>query len=169
MMLKEGMEKIKTPLDSTCPISHIWEQIQQGQALATAAGQPFTKPQLINMAYHAIFILGLVTEAYRDWKCTPVATQTWVNLKIHFNCAHQEILELQQATQQAAGYIANNIFHTTHPQTFKSNFVAEALVNLAQATEADHTTVSSLATANMQLTTEVANLTTKTHPIFMDT
>eukprot|EP00957_Ditylum_brightwellii_P010021 756374-Ditylum_brightwellii.AAC.1 len=63
-ILEEGMEKIKTPLNSTCPISHIWEQIQQRQALATAACQPFTKPQLINMAYHAIFVLGFTTETY---------------------------------------------------------------------------------------------------------
>eukprot|EP00957_Ditylum_brightwellii_P012638 955255-Ditylum_brightwellii.AAC.2 len=67
-MLEEGMEKTKTPLDSICPIIHICEQPHQGQALATAAGQVFTKPQLINMAYHAIFVSGLLTNARREWK-----------------------------------------------------------------------------------------------------
>eukprot|EP00957_Ditylum_brightwellii_P153889 11713655-Ditylum_brightwellii.AAC.1 len=48
-----------------------------------------------------------------------------------------------------------------HPQAFESNAAAEALANLAQATETDCNTVASLANANMQLTIKVANLTTK--------
>eukprot|EP00957_Ditylum_brightwellii_P062241 4723088-Ditylum_brightwellii.AAC.1 len=62
-MLEEGTDKMKVPLDSTRPISCIWEQVQQGQALATAAGQAFIKPQLINTAYHTIFVSGLLMEA----------------------------------------------------------------------------------------------------------
>eukprot|EP00957_Ditylum_brightwellii_P012637 955255-Ditylum_brightwellii.AAC.1 len=43
----------------------------------------------------------------------------------------------------------------------ETNAAAEALANLAQATEADYTTVVNLTTANTQLTTKVVNLTTK--------
>eukprot|EP00957_Ditylum_brightwellii_P206270 15347626-Ditylum_brightwellii.AAC.2 len=93
-MLEEGMEKMKISLDSTCLISHIWEQIQQGQVLANAVSQHFTEPQLINMAYHAIFVSSILMDTCRDWKHTPVMMKTWVNLKIHFNHAHREILEL---------------------------------------------------------------------------
>eukprot|EP00957_Ditylum_brightwellii_P018880 1419662-Ditylum_brightwellii.AAC.1 len=160
-MLEEGTEKIKTPLDFTHPINQIWEQVQQGQALATAAGQPFTEPQLINMAYHTIFVSGLITNNCHDWKCTAAVAQIWVNLKIHFNRAHREMLELQQATQQAAGYTTTNTVHATHPVASESNAAADALANLVQATKANRTTVVQLANANTQLTTEVANLTNK--------
>eukprot|EP00957_Ditylum_brightwellii_P080130 6094009-Ditylum_brightwellii.AAC.1 len=90
-----------------------------------------------------------------------VAAQTWVNLKIHVNRAHREMLELLRATQQAPGYTANNVFHAMYPVAMETNAAAEALANLAQATDADHTAVANLATANTRLTTKVANLTTK--------
>eukprot|EP00957_Ditylum_brightwellii_P170922 13009326-Ditylum_brightwellii.AAC.2 len=64
------------------------------------------------------------------------------------------MLELLQATQQVPGYTANSVFHTTHPVAMETNVATEALANLAQATEADRTTVANLATANTQLTTE---------------
>eukprot|EP00957_Ditylum_brightwellii_P044429 3371126-Ditylum_brightwellii.AAC.1 len=48
-----------------------------------------------------------------------------------------------------------------HPSAFESTAAADALANLAQAMEADRTTVANLATANTNLTNEVANLTSK--------
>eukprot|EP00957_Ditylum_brightwellii_P211562 15366320-Ditylum_brightwellii.AAC.1 len=43
-ILDKGTEKMKAPLDLTRPISHIWMQIQQGQALVNTARQRFTEP-----------------------------------------------------------------------------------------------------------------------------
>eukprot|EP00957_Ditylum_brightwellii_P111209 8480481-Ditylum_brightwellii.AAC.1 len=67
---------MKTPLDSARTISTIWEQTTKGQAIAHAAGQPFTDTQLINRAYHCIFVSGLLNEDYYQWLRRPAAAKT---------------------------------------------------------------------------------------------
>eukprot|EP00957_Ditylum_brightwellii_P099483 7578146-Ditylum_brightwellii.AAC.3 len=63
--------------------------------------------------------------------------------------------------QQAAGYTVNSTFHAMYPTVFKSTTAADALVNLAQATEADCTIIANLASINTNLTTEVVHLKSK--------
>eukprot|EP00957_Ditylum_brightwellii_P211563 15366320-Ditylum_brightwellii.AAC.2 len=83
------------------------------------------------MAYHNIFTSCSLTKSCREWEKFSAAQQLWVNLKTHFNQAHQEIFQLQQVTQQAAGYTKSNILSAPHAhQGLEGPAVAEALANL---------------------------------------
>ena len=52
--LMENEPRMKQPWDATTPIELLFEQIDDGQAYATAGGEPYTDPQLVRLGYHNI-------------------------------------------------------------------------------------------------------------------
>eukprot|EP00957_Ditylum_brightwellii_P203163 15333488-Ditylum_brightwellii.AAC.1 len=121
--------------------------------LANANGMAYTQAQLISIAFSLIFSQGVLNNACRMWPRRTAAEHTWENFIQHFTKAHQELTELQSATQQG-GFVANNMeLENTNQQT------VQALEDLLQATTEDKMTVTNLSTANTNITQQVANLT----------
>eukprot|EP00957_Ditylum_brightwellii_P101884 7765486-Ditylum_brightwellii.AAC.1 len=120
-----------------------------------AANMLFTKNQLITKAFNLIFVTGVHNDACKEWRRRSTANKTWINFRTHFTYAHEELMELQEAAQQA-GYTANmNESANVQEQMIK------ALSQLYAATEEDRSTISNLSNTNTQLMECVANLTTK--------
>eukprot|EP00957_Ditylum_brightwellii_P011772 888333-Ditylum_brightwellii.AAC.1 len=119
-----------------------------------AANTLFTENQLITKASNLVFVAGVYNDACKEWRRKSAADKTWLNFCMHFTDAHEELMELQEAAQQA-GYTTNMAEIIGQEQT------AEALSQLYAVTEEDRSTMSNLTNTNTQLTKCVANLTTK--------
>ena len=82
---------MKKQWDVTAPIELFFAQIDEGQAYATAGGEPYTDPQLVRIGYHIIEATKRMELACRDWCARPVVDKTWINLKIHMKAAHLDL------------------------------------------------------------------------------
>ena len=119
--LTDNEARMKQPWDVTTPIELLFEQIDDGQAYATAGGEPYTDPQLVRFGYHNIEAAKRMELACRDWRAKPAADKTWNNLKLEMKAAHLDLnLTLttdtggygaHQAEEIDEGYLANMIDH----------------------------------------------------------
>eukprot|EP00957_Ditylum_brightwellii_P130538 9958058-Ditylum_brightwellii.AAC.1 len=94
------------PFDPALPMEGFFEQLDEGQMLMDAANAPFTKNQLVTKAFNLIFITGVHNNACKEWRCKASIGKTWTNFQTHFTDVHKNLMELQDAAQQA-GYTAN--------------------------------------------------------------
>eukprot|EP00957_Ditylum_brightwellii_P051327 3892084-Ditylum_brightwellii.AAC.1 len=94
------------PFNPALPIEDFYEQIDNEQMLMEAANTLFAKNQLITKAFNLIFVTGVHNEDCKEWRHRPAANKTWINFRMHFTDVHEELMELQEAAQQA-GYTAN--------------------------------------------------------------
>jgi hypothetical protein len=78
----------------------------------------------------------------------------WVNFKVNFAIAHQDLRDSQVTTNQADYHNANAVFEVQQA-------IATAIANLAMATAADHSTVASLMAMNSNLAIKLAQSTAK--------
>ena len=81
----------------TEPIDNVFKNIENLVTFATAAGAPYTKSQIINLAYVIIKRLRVFNSAITDWnktvRVTP-NTNTWTNFKTFFRQAYEELREV---------------------------------------------------------------------------
>ena len=152
---------MKAPYDVNLPIETFFDQIEDAIEYASAGNAPFTPVQVVNTAYNVIFTTGMFNDDCKIWKRKPAAAKTWIQFKIDFAIAHEELVESTQ-TAQTAGFQANNA--DTIQQT------ATAIENLANATLADRESMAALtltvstqtvalAEANVKLVTALAKIT----------
>lgn len=160
--LADNDAKLKSPFDPSLPIEKLYDQVEDAQDLATAAGTPYTTTQIVTYTYNNVFQTGVFPDACRDWRRRPNAEKTWAQFKIDFALAHQELRE-SQVTAQGAGYHSANLLTIDTRQT-----TMEAFANLATATASDRSTVSQLSSTNSQLSNNLAETTAKLNTALAD-
>ena len=89
--LTDNGNKMKNPWDTTSPIELLFAQIDDGQAYATAGGEPYTDPQLVRIGYRSIEATKRMELACHEWHAKPTADKTWTNLKIAMKAAHLDL------------------------------------------------------------------------------
>ena len=153
-------ERFRTPYDPNEPIEDLFERIDDAIEFADKGAIPYTAPQIVKNAYNLLFASGLFTDACREWKKKPAADQTYANLQTHFTEAEAELRESQMtAAQHGAPHGANNMEkENEEPTDAEINKTADALMNLATATQADRKMLADLTNMNNTL---IAQLATK--------
>jgi hypothetical protein len=157
--LSANEERMKTPWDPTTPIEGLFEQIDDGEAYASAGNDPFTNSQIVRIAYTNIDTTDKMTIACREWRAKTRATQTWATFKQHFKAAH---LDLRlSSTTGSMGYHANHTETQNEPNTSNSHAAATDayLANLAEAAIANNAQVSALRDTIVQLQQQMTTAT----------
>ena len=155
----------KSDYDTNDPIENLYEQIENTTDTAEEAGVPYSQGQILNNALNILTRTGMFLDAIRAWRRRPPVEHTWPNYKLHFTDAADELRETR-ATAQEMGYSqrqhqANNAETDEHEDGVA--MTAEALVNLASATQADRQMLADLSATNTALaaavTTQQAEIT----------
>jgi hypothetical protein len=101
--LAKNLENMHAPWSGDTPIETLWAQITHAKAYA-AAHDPITDKAMIMSALTNLTNSGLFGTDLKSWDNTEAATQTWINLKQHFNKANHH--RLKTTTISNAGYSA---------------------------------------------------------------
>lgn len=104
--IEANRAKLDEPYNVDEGIESLWTRIADVQALAAAAGEPILDNAAIRLTLHVLEETGLFTQGCRDWHKKPVADQTMVNFRSHFNDEDNERRRL--LTAQQAGYHGAN-------------------------------------------------------------
>ena len=135
--IEENDKKHKEKWDVNTPIEMIFDQIEDGQDYAAAAGQPYTSSQLLTTAYNLVYATGLFLDDCKAWNRLPPNQKTMENFKTTFQQAQRELRD-QQRTAQQAGFQANGIWcQPVQTNDHPLQETAKALANLATATASD--------------------------------
>ena len=157
--LEANSTRMKERYDCNLPIETFFDQIEDAVEYASAGNAPFTPVQVVNTAFNVIFRTGLFNDDCKVWKRKPDADRTWVQFKIDFSIAHQELVESTQ-TAQTAGYQGNNA-DSGHLNAEREQDTIEAISNLANATLADRESIAALTQTISRLTVEIAESNAK--------
>ena len=144
--LRQNDIKMNTAYDVNMPIETLFDQVEDGMEYAAAGNNPKTPEQIVMTGQQLITETGMFTDDIKMWKRLPNADKTWVRFKTDFSLAHQELRE-NAAAGSFSGQ-ANSAARDTE--------LSEAMANLATATAADRTTVSTLTATVSQLTADLA-------------
>jgi len=83
-------EDMKKSYDPHLPIETLFDQIENAKDLAQAAGAPYAKSQLLNIAYNLVFQSNVFHYTCRDWRKLLTPQKSWGNFKTMFTEAHQD-------------------------------------------------------------------------------
>ena len=97
--------------------------------------------------------MGVMQDAYSDWKCIPKAEQTWTCWKKCFNDMFNELKEFNAITAESMGYGANHI-----TENMVTADVAMVQDNLASTAISNTDAIDTLAATNKQLAKALANV-----------
>jgi len=153
-------EDMKKTYDPHMPIENLFEQIENAQDLAEAAGAPYAEAQLLNTAYTLVFQCNVFNETCREWRRLPYIDKTWPRFKTMFTEAHQDFRDT--TTQGNSPYHSANAAisdNTYANDTSLPDEATHALANLAAATATDRAALSALSTTNEHLTKQLTTLT----------
>ena len=89
------------------PIDGVFTVVDDLANYAEAAQTPFSQPQCINFAYRILNRAGIFQRWIIDWNARPQVQKTWINFKIHFWRAHQQLIETTNLQAQNTSYHAN--------------------------------------------------------------
>jgi hypothetical protein len=151
--LEENDKHFRHEYDPSQPIETLYKQLDDAMLYADAGHQAYTAIQITNNAYNLVARTGLFKRACRDWRARDPADKTWPNFKIAFTLAWLENQEDELITTQGQGYHSANHVHAANTW---ANDTADAFANLASATAADRSTISSLVATTQDLTTQLA-------------
>lgn len=157
IQLAHNDQEFKQAYDTNEPIENLFEQIEDTSDLADEAGIPYSAAQIIANTITILTKTGCYSEAIRIWKRKPDANKTWPNLKMHFSEAEEELREARM-TATELGYNqqeANNVMDESEEYVART---ADALVNLATATQADRQMLADLTAANLAQAESVCKL-----------
>ena len=100
--LNDEFDKVTATLyNPSLPIDSIFNTIIALSELAEAANIPYSQQQQITIAYNILNRSGRFISDIKEWKRKPAAERTWINLKVHFRRAHDELRETSNDTLQA--------------------------------------------------------------------
>ena len=153
--LEENDKKLKEKWDANTPIEMLFDQIEDTQDFAAAAGQPYSNNQLLTTAYNLVYATGLFFDDCKAWNRLPANQKTMDHFKTTFQQAQRELRD-QQRTAQQAGFQANGIW--CQPATSNDNPLqetAEALANLATATASDCQALQNLTNTVKELSNQI--------------
>ena len=153
--IEENNKKLKEKWDANTPIEMLFDQIDDAQDFAVAAGQPCTNNQLLTTAYNLVYATGLFFDDCKAWNRLPLNQKTIDNFKTMFQQAQQELRD-QQRTAQQAGFQANGIWcQPTQNNDHPLQETVEALANLATATASDHPALQNLTNTVKELSNQI--------------
>ena len=69
------------------PIEMLFNQIEDAQAFAAVAGQPYTNNQQLTTAYNLVYATGLIFDDCKAWNRLPANQKTMENFKTTFQQA----------------------------------------------------------------------------------
>ena len=81
----------------------LFDQIDDAQDFASAAGQPYTNNQLLTTSYNLVYAMGLFFDDCKAWNRLPLNQKTMDNFKSTFQQVQRELCN-QQCTAQQAGF-----------------------------------------------------------------
>ena len=153
--IEENDKKLKGKWDTNTPIEMLFDQIEDAQDFAAAAGQPYTNNQLLTMAYNLIYATGLFFDDCKPWNHLPTNQKTMDNFKTTFQQAQRELCD-QQRTAQQAGFQANGICcQPTKNNEIPGQEATEALANLATPTASDCQALQNLTNTVKELSNQI--------------
>ena len=153
--IEENDKKLKEKWDANTPIEMLFDQIEDAQDFAAAAGQPYSNNQLLTTAYNLVYATGLFFDDCKAWNRLPANQKTMDNFKTTFQQAQRELRD-QQRTAQQAGFQANGIWcqpTTNNDQPLQET--AEAVANLATATASDCQALQNLTNTVKELSNQI--------------
>ena len=116
----------ETAFDITQPMVLIFNEIKDLQSMATAADNPCSDMQLVNLGIKILKNMNDLEKGLIDWYACPAATNTWQNFKTH-------VEDLYQALRQVCGdSMKNTIFQQ------KANVITSSIL---QEIRHDHNSV----------------------------
>ena len=83
--IEENDKKLKEKWDANTPIEMLFDQIDNSQDFAAAAGQPYMNNQLLTTACNLVFAMGLFFDDCKAWNWLPTNQKQWTTSKQHFN------------------------------------------------------------------------------------
>ena len=92
--LTENNHAMNKAWDPSTPFETVIDQLEEAMEVADAAGQPFTDPQVLTIAYTLVYNTGLYFDDTKTWNAKAEADKTWDNFKTHFLLAQTELLNL---------------------------------------------------------------------------
>ena len=79
--IEENNKKLKGKWDANTPIEMLFDQIEDAQDFAAAAGQPYMNNQLLTMAYNLVYATGLFFDDCKAWNRLPTNQKQWTTSK----------------------------------------------------------------------------------------
>ena len=107
--LMNNYQRMNQAYDTSQPFESMIQQIEEGQEIATSAGQAYPEIQLITMAYTLVYNTGEFFDACDEWNRKPAADKTWINFKTHFTQEIKKEKNKQTAMQTAGFRTANSV------------------------------------------------------------
>jgi hypothetical protein len=100
--LNEEFEKVNNTIyNPSLPIDVIFNSIVALVELAEAAAVPYSEQQQLTIAYNILNRSGRFVSDIKELKRRPAIEQNWINFKLHFCRAHNELQETSSDTLQA--------------------------------------------------------------------
>ena len=153
--IEDNDKKLKENWDANTPIELLFDQINDAQDFAAAAGQPYTNNQQPTTAYSLVYATDLFFDNCKAWNRLPANQKTMENFKTTFEQAQRELCD-QQCTAQQAIFQANGIWcHPTKNNDHPLQEMAEALANLATATASDRQVLQNLTNTVKELSNRI--------------
>ena len=69
--IEENDKKLKEKWDANPPIEMLFDQLEDAQDYAVAAGQPYSNTQLLTTAYNLVYATGLFFDDCKAWNRLP--------------------------------------------------------------------------------------------------
>ena len=80
----------KATYDPEQPIETLFQQIDDAVAYADAGNAPYTKAQILAVAYSTVFATGTFQDDCKIWRGKAEGDKTWTNFKSFFAAAHHD-------------------------------------------------------------------------------
>ena len=143
-----------TGIDPSLPLAVYTRKQETCQEFAQDANVPISEETMVTTATKHALQCGGLTQAWREWRRTVVADQTWPNWKTHWTTAFNEQRDITKLTGTDFQGHANS----AREDELSERMVA-SLDNLANAAVQKNDTVEKLVISNKTLTDTVATLT----------
>ena len=150
----------KQPITAETLFEEFVEHIETA-AEAAATQVPYTRHQIVSTAFTMVDNAVVFYDVVKEWHQKDTAEKTWEAFK---KCFARELREIraQPRTSASEGYGANSM-RGGHVNAMERDEMqqqqAEALANLATATEADRQAVTEMSISNATLTHELRTAT----------
>ena len=86
------------------PLITIFDEIEDLEVFANAAGNPFTKEQIVNIGLQLLKNTNDFETGIMKWVKKANADKTWPKFKTHFEAAHRVLKIVRGATMKSASY-----------------------------------------------------------------
>eukprot|EP00804_Cyclotella_cryptica_P012561 CCRYP_014711-RA/>CCRYP_014711-RA protein AED:0.61 eAED:0.33 QI:0/-1/0/1/-1/1/1/0/407 len=151
--IDKNMELFLRGIDPTLPLAVYTKKQEDCQEFSIDARVPISQELMVTTGTKHAVNCGDFHQAWREWRRTPPANQTWANWKTHWTRALQENCDIQRITGGGAGFAGNAM------EDDIANQLVTILDNLAKAAVQKNETVEKLITMNHQKDQVIVSLT----------